>query len=69
MLSYFCALRPGERAVLRQVFPVSSMAERSAVNRNVDGSSPSRGVIPARLKAAEVICGLLHVYHVCLDSV
>ena len=39
--------------------PVSSMAERSAVNRNVDGSSPSRGVLVVRLKAAEVICGLL----------
>ena len=45
------------------------MAERSAVNRNVDGSSPSRGVLVVRLKAADRLCGLLHVYPIYLDSV
>ena len=69
MILYFCALRHGERAVLRQTVPVSSMAERSAVNRNVDGSSPSRGVLVARLKAADHIYGLLYVYPVCQRSI
>ncbi len=32
--------------IIPDVIPASSMAERSAVNRNVGGSSPPRGVFP-----------------------
>ena len=49
------------------MIPVSSMAERSAVNRNVDGSSPSRGVRPFfRAKAFHFCpdcCGLCQRLH------
>ena len=44
VLSY--SPHPHQNRGIFPTFPASSMAERSAVNRNVGGSSPPRGVLP-----------------------